>query len=170
MHANISVNDATFTDEIALVRVPFSVVGNADVQMSFVFEGTTNTVNGFSGYYFWQIDDLALVETPANQVEIEDVVLGGFWMDYANYSGSGFNGIVGLDYTVTPASQLANHPYVIEGVLRNSGSTDQMSVLRYEDMSGAYSGTSTLTSVLLAVIVIPSGISKNISWEYPNWS
>jgi len=148
VHANISVNDATFTDEIALVRVPFSVVGNADVQMSFVFEGTTNTVNGFSGYYFWQIDDLALVETPANQVEIEDVVLGGFWMDYANYSGSGFNGIVGLDYTVTPASQLANHPYVIEGVLRNSGSTDQMSTLRYEDMSGAYSGSSALTSVL----------------------
>ena len=81
-------------------------------------------------------------------VEIEDVVLGGFWMDYANYSGSGLNGIVGLDYTVTPASQLANHPYVIEGVLRNSGAADQMSTLRYEDMSGAYSGSSTLTSVL----------------------
>jgi hypothetical protein len=148
IHANLAVNASTFTDEIALARVPFSVVGNADVQICFVFEGSTNTVNGFSGYYFWQIDDLELIETPANQVEIEDVVLGGFWIDYANYSGLGFNGIVGLDYTVTPTSQLANHPYVIEGVLRNSGSTDQMSVLRYEDMSGAYSGTSALTSVM----------------------
>ncbi len=149
VHANIAVNDATFMDEIALVRVPFSVVGNSDVQMSFVFEGSTNSNNGFTGYYFWQIDDLTLAETPANIIEVEDVVVGGFWMDYANYSGSGFNGIVGLDYTVTPTSQLANHPYVIEGVLRNSGASDQASILRYEAFgSGTYSGASASTSVL----------------------
>jgi hypothetical protein len=148
VHANIAVNDATFMDEIALVRVPFSVVGNSDVQMSFVFEGSTNSNNGFSGYYFWQIDDLALIETPANIIEIEDVVVGGFWIDYANYSGLGFNGIVGLDYTVTPTSQLANHPYVIEGVIRNSGASDQMSMLKYEVYgSGSYSGSSSLSSV-----------------------
>jgi hypothetical protein len=150
VHANIAVNDATFTDEIALVRVPFSVVGNSDVQMSFVFEGSTNSNNGFTGYYFWQIDDLTLSETPANIIEIEDVVVGGFWIDYANYSGLGFNGIVGLDYTVTPTSQLANHPYVIEGVLRNSGASDQASILRYEAFgaAGTYSGASASTSVL----------------------
>jgi hypothetical protein len=149
VHANIAVNDATFMDEIALVRVPFSVVGNSDVQMSFVFEGSTNSNNGFTGYYFWQIDDLTLAETPANIIEVEDVVVGGFWMDYANYSGLGFNGIVGLDYTVTPTSQLANHPYVIEGVLRNSGASDQASILRYEAFgTGAYSGASASTSVL----------------------
>ena len=149
VHANIAVNDATFMDEIALVRVPFSVVGNSDVQMSFVFEGSTNSNNGFTGYYFWQIDDLTLAETPANIIEVEDVVVGGFWFDYANYSGLGFNGIVGLDYTVTPTSQLANHPYVIEGVLRNSGASDQASILRYEAFgTGAYSGASASTSVL----------------------
>ena len=149
VHANIAVNDATFMDEIALVRVPFSVVGNSDVQMSFVFEGSTNSNNGFTGYYFWQIDDLTLAETPANIIEVEDVVVGGFWMDYANYSGLGFNGIVGLDYTVTPTSQLANHPYVIEGVLRNSGASDQASILRYETFgAGTYSGASASTSVL----------------------
>ena len=149
VHANIAVNDATFMDEIALVRVPFSVVGNSDVQMSFVFEGSTNSNNGFTGYYFWQIDDLTLAETPANIIEVEDVVVGGFWMDYANYSGLGFNGIVGLDYTVTPTSQLANHPYVIEGVLRNSGASDQASILRYEAFgAGTYSGASASTSVL----------------------
>ena len=70
-------------------------------------------------------------------------------MDYANYSGLGFNGIVGLDYTVTPTSQLANHPYVIEGVLRNSGASDQASILRYEAFgAGTYSGASASTSVL----------------------
>lgn len=149
VHANIAINDATFMDEIALVRVPFSVVGNSDVQMSFVFEGSTNSNNGFSGYYFWQIDDLTLAETPANIIEIEDVVIGGYWLDYANYSALGLNNIIGLDYTVTPTSQLANHPYVIEGVLRNSGASDQVSVLRYETYgSGTYSGASASTSVL----------------------
>ena len=148
VHANIAVNDATFTDEIALVRVPFSVVGNSDVQMSFVFEGSTNSNNGFTGYYFWQIDDLSLAETPANIIEVENVVVGGFWIDYANYSGLGFNSIVGLDYTVTPTSQLVNHPYVIEGVLRNSGAADQLSTLRYEVYgTGTYSGASTSATV-----------------------
>ena len=148
VHASIAVNASTFIDEVALVRVPFSVVGNTDVQMSFVFDGESNTNNGFQGYYFWQIDDLALAKTPDNLIGTEDVVLGGFWIDYANYVGAGLNGIVGLDYTVTPTSQLANHPYVIEGVLRNSGAVDQLSSLKYEVYgSGSYTGSSALTSV-----------------------
>jgi hypothetical protein len=134
VHSDIDVNEATFTDEVAEVRVPFSVTGNTNVQMSFVFEGATNTVGTppMPGYYFWMIDDLELIETPTSLIKIEDVVIGGFWIDYANYSGAGLNGIVGLDYSVTPSSQLANHPYVIEGVLRNSGSLDQTSMLKYE--------------------------------------
>jgi hypothetical protein len=148
LHTNLAVNESSFIDEVILARVPFSVVGNADVQMSFVFEGTTNVNSGFSGYYFWQIDDLELIETPVNLIEIEDVVVGGFWIDYANYSGAGLNNMIGLDYTVTPLSQLANHPYVIEGVLRNSGSADQLSTLKYEVYgAGSYSGTSAPATV-----------------------
>ena len=149
VHTNLAVNESSSIDEVILSRVPFSVVGNADVQMSFVFEGSTNSNNGFSGYYFWQMDDLELIETPLNMIEIEDVVVGGFWIDYANYTGSGLNTIIGLDYTVTPTSQLANHPYVIEGVLRNSGANDQLSTLKYEvyGAAGSYSGASIPTNV-----------------------
>ena len=149
VHTNLAVNESSFIDEVILLRVPFSVVGNADVQMSFVFEGSTNSNNGFSGYYFWQIDDLELIETPLNLIEIEDVVVGGFWIDYANYTALGSTTIVGLDYTVTPTSQLANHPYVIEGVLRNSGASDQMSTLKYEvyGAAGSYSGASNAINV-----------------------
>ena len=149
VHTNLAVNASSSIDEVILARIPFSVVGNADVQMSFVFEGTTNSNNGFSGYYFWQMDDLELIETPVNMIEIEDVVIGGYWIDYINYSGSGLNGMIGLDYTITPASQLVNHPYAIEGILRNSGSADQLSTLKYEvyGAAGSYSGTSTPTNV-----------------------
>ena len=149
VHTNLAVNESSSIDEVILSRIPFSVVGNSDVQMSFVFEGSTNSNNGFSGYYFWQMDDLELIETPLNMIEIEDVVVGGFWIDYANYTGSGLNTIIGLDYTVTPTSQLANHPYVIEGVLRNSGANDQLSTLKYEvyGAAGSYSGASIPTNV-----------------------
>ena len=34
VHSDIATNDATFTDQVALVRVPFSVVGNSNVQLS----------------------------------------------------------------------------------------------------------------------------------------
>ena len=99
--------------------------------------------------YFWMIDDLRIIETPRNLIEIEDVVIGGFWIDYASYTGAGLNTIVGLDYSITPASQLANHPYVIEGVLRNRGSEDQTSMLKYEVYgASSYSGSSAPTSVL----------------------
>ena len=149
VHANLAVNESSSIDEVILSRIPFSVVGNADVQMSFVFEGSTNSNNGFFGYYFWQMDDLELIETPLNMIEIEDVVIGGFWIDYANYTGSGLNTIIGLDYTVTPTSQLVNHPYVIEGVLRNFGANDQLTTLKYEvyGSAGSYSGASIPTNV-----------------------
>ncbi len=149
VHPNLAVNDATPTNEIAMVRLPVNVVGNPNVQMSFVFDGTTQSnVNG-SGYYFWQIDDLSLSETPFNLIELQDGVVGGFWIDYANYSGAGLNGIVGLDYTITPTSQLANHPYVIEGIIKNNGAADQTCRLKYEvSGAGSYSGASALTSVL----------------------
>ena len=149
VHTNLAVNESSSIDEVILSRIPFSVVGNSDVQMSFVFEGSTNSNNGFSGYYFWQMDDLELIETPLNMIEIEDVVVGGFWLDYSNYTGSGLNTIIGLDYTVTPTSQLANHPYVIEGVLRNSGANDQLSTLKYEvyGAAGSYLGASIPTNV-----------------------
>ena len=150
IHTNLAVNESSFIDEVILSRIPFSVVGNTDVQMSFVFEGSTNSNNGFSGYYFWQIDDLELIETPLNMIEIEDVVIGGFWIDYSNYTGSGLNTIIGLDYTVTPTSQLVNHPYVIEGVLRNTGASDQISSLKYEvyGQAGSYSGASTAVPLI----------------------
>ena len=148
MHSDLSVNEATTTDATALIRLPLSVCGNANVQMKFIFDGVSQSnVNG-SGYYFWMLDDLKLIRTPNNSIEIEDVVVGGFWIDYVNYSGAGQNEIYGLDYSVTPLSQVVNHPYAIEGVLRNIGAANQNSRLNYEvSGSGSYTGSSSLTSI-----------------------
>ena len=99
--------------------------------------------------YFWMIDDIRIIETPRNLIEIEDIVIGGWHLDYQNYSVSGLiPQYFGLDYTIKPNSQLANNPFMIEGILRNRGYADQNSTLNYEvSGSGSYSGSSVPSTV-----------------------
>ena len=115
VHSDIATNDATFTDQVALIRVPFSVAGNSNVQLSFVFEGTTNVINGFSGYYFWMIDDLELMETPSFLLETIDANHGGWEVGYATTTG------FGIDYTFKPLTQSAANPYMFELKVANAG-------------------------------------------------
>lgn len=115
VHSDIATNDATFTDQVALVRVPFSVVGNSNVQLSFVFEGTSNVINAFSGYYFWMIDDLELMETPSFLLETVDANHGGWEVGYATTTG------FGIDYTFKPLTQSAANPYMFELKVANAG-------------------------------------------------
>ena len=94
------------------------------------FSWTTNFPNSATDpnvwiTYGWCIDDVKVAESPANRVTIEDEVIGGFWIDYLNYQGAGLSGIAGLDYSVTPLSQLQNHPYAIEAIFRNEGTKSQ---------------------------------------------
>ena len=149
VHTDLDVNDASANDDELIVRMPPSVPGNSDVQLEFQFDGTTQSnVNG-SGYYFWILDDIEILPTPLNLIEIQETVVGGFHIDYSNYIGQGLNDIYGLDYTVTPTTQLANHPFVIEGIIRNKGAADQTSMLKYEVMgAGSYLGSSSPTSVI----------------------
>ena len=96
--------------------------------------------------YGWYIDDVSLFEIPANLVGIEDAVTGGYWVDYQNYSASGLNTMIGLDYTVTPVDQVAVRPFSCEALLRNNGGSPQSTVLKYDVTGSAtYSGSSVAT-------------------------
>ena len=149
VHSNIDVNDATFTDEVALVRVPFSVAGNDSVQMSFVFEGTTNVINNFTGYYFWMIDDVELMETPAFLMDVVDVNHGGWEIGYANTSG------FGIDYTFKPMIQSNSNPYLFELKVANAGANPLHGIkmnIEVTDVVGSqvfYSSSDTTTLNIL---------------------
>ena len=80
---------------------------------------------------------------------MEDEVIGGYWIDYLNYTGSGPNYMVGLDYSVTPLSQIQNHPYAIEAVLRNEGTASQDVTLNY-DVTGVASSSGSSSTTILA--------------------
>jgi len=98
--------------------------------------------------YGWYIDDVKVIESPANRITMQDEVIGGFWIDYLNYTGSGFNYMVGLDYSVTPLSQLQNHPYSIEGLFKNEGTASQTVNLAF-DVSGSTTATGSSNTVVL---------------------
>ena len=145
VHTDLDVNDQSDADEQLIVRMPPTVPGNNNVQLEFRFDGTTQSnVNG-SGYYFWILDDLEIIETPRNLIELNEAVVGGWHIDYLNYTPLGlFSNYYGLDYTITPTTQLANHPYTIEGIIKNKGAADQNCALKYEAISGGtYTSSST---------------------------
>jgi len=99
--------------------------------------------------YGWYIDDVQIAESPANRITMDDEVIGGFWVDYLNYTGSGLNYMVGLDYSITPLSQLQNHPYAIEAVLRNEGTASQDVILNY-DVTGVATSSGSSNPTTLA--------------------
>ncbi len=93
----IPVNSATSTDNQLSLNVS-SVMGNqAAVQFKFVYE---------ANYYFWTIDDVAVIETPAND-------LVGVAMYYPFNSAS------------TPASMINSDTLEFAFDFRNNGSADQ---------------------------------------------
>lgn len=118
--------------------------------------------------YGWYIDDVKIVESPANRVTMEDVVIGGFWIDYLNYSGAGLNDIYGLDYSVTPLSQLQNRPYSIEALFRNQGTVSQTVDLNYS-IVGATNVTSSNSVVLNPgdSIFLAASFSPSTIGSYP---
>ena len=124
-----------------------SYLGSTPTSVWIRFSWTTNYPNQATDpnvwiTYGWCIDDVKIVESPGNRVIMEDAVTGGFWIDYANYSGAALNDIYGLDYSVTPLSQLQNHPFAIEAVFKNEGTKSQSVELTYNT-----SGTSTSTGL-----------------------
>ena len=111
---------------------------------------TVNDPNYYNTWiaYGWYIDDVKIAESPANRITMEDEVIGGFWIDYANYSGSGLNDIYGLDYSITPLSQIQNHPYAIESILKNEGTSSQEVTLNYDVTGTAISSGSSSVATL----------------------
>ena len=47
-------------------------------EIQFIYDGSVE-YSGYYGYYFWMIDDIELIETPANLLTCEDeyLVVGG---------------------------------------------------------------------------------------------
>ena len=138
VHASQVSNESSTNPEFVSVNIS-NVAGNqVSVSFRFHYEGQWD--------YAWMVDDVNFTETPDNLMSINNAVTGGYWVDYQNYSASGLNTMIGLDYTVTPVDQVAVRPFSCEAVIMNAGISSQSSVLRYDVTGSAtYSGSSVAT-------------------------
>ena len=69
--------------------------------------------------YYWMIDDIKIVETDPNRLEISDHTYGGWWLGYQ------ITGDIGIDYTFNPMNQANQNPYRMEAVVQNNGASAQ---------------------------------------------
>jgi len=149
VHSNLAVNDATTTNATTLIRFPLTVCGNANVQMQFIFDGTTQQNSNGAGYYFWMLDDLELIETPSYLMDVVDQNHGGWDIGYASTLG------VGMDYTYKPQIQSDANPYMFEMTLANVGAKPlhgiQMNVEVFNSAGASVFTSSSDTTTLAAL-------------------
>ena len=75
---NIASENAFHT----LVPIPNNIPGNPNVRAKFVFDGVTfSDVNGLTGYYFWQIDDIQFIEAPDHDLSMDQVYFNTPYLD-----------------------------------------------------------------------------------------
>ena len=128
VHPDIDVNDATTADYEVMMNLPSNIAGQPSVHIQFKYDGEV-MYNNLYGYYFWMIDDIRLIETPANLMYCQDEMFGGWWKGYQ------VTGDLGCNYTFNPMAQAINNPYRLEGVVRNLGANTQNNVTLHGEMS-----------------------------------
>jgi hypothetical protein len=137
---DMTTNPELITVDISSALVGLSATELEGVYIRFHWTGTWG--------YAWFVDDFSISETPDNAISSKSEVIGGYWVDYANYTAVGLNDIIGLDYSHTPQSQLANHPFAFESIIKNIGMATQ-SVVLYYDVTGAGTGSGMSSAIVL---------------------
>ncbi|MEE2700175.1 MAG: T9SS type A sorting domain-containing protein [Bacteroidota bacterium] len=97
--------------------------------------------------YYWMIDDMQIIETPANRLELLEANHGGW---YTTPTTQGY----ALGYKFYPINQAIANPYKFEGVVANLGALTQNTRLNVEaiDDIGTSVFSSTSNDTLLATM------------------
>ena len=138
VHPDIDVNQRTDSNYQVMVRMPFNIVGNTDVRIQFIYDGTILYNANYNGYYFWMIDDIELSETPPYLLSVTDVNHGG-------WNTTPFSQGFGIDYTFMPLNQSAVNPYKFEATIANSGANSLSNVVLNAEVTDNM-GSSIFTS------------------------
>jgi hypothetical protein len=155
VHASQVSNESSTNPEFISVNISNVAANQAAVSFRFHYEGQWD--------YAWMVDDVTFTQTPDNLMSINNAVTGGYWFDYQNYSASGLNTIIGLDYTVTPVAQLNVRPFSCEAVITNSGVSSQSAVLKYDVTGSATYSGSSLATVLASSDVVTVAATPTFS-------
>ena len=89
--------------------------------------------------YFWMIDDMKIVETPDNKIDLTEITHGGW---YTTPTTNGF----GLDYSMVPLNQAVANPFTFEGIVTNLGALDQTTSINVNVFNSAGVNTFSTSS------------------------
>ena len=78
------------------------------------------------------IDDIKIVQTDPNRLEIADHTYGGWWLGYQ------ITGDLGADYTFNPLNQVNQNPYRMEAVVQNNGASSQTNTTLYTSIDDQF--------------------------------
>jgi hypothetical protein len=144
VHQSLPVNQATSAADLIRLDLSDFIGGQSNVKLAFVFDG--NVCNNFGcGYYFWMIDDVKLIRTPNNNLNLFD----------ANYLVGNFIG----RYSKMPSSLVP--PISFYGNMVNEGTQTQPNT-KVNFNSGAFNySTSTLSLAPDSLIYLTSTSNFN---------
>ena len=138
LNSGIAVNSATTRTDVAAVPIPSAVAGQANVKFRFRFDGD---------YYFWQIDDVKIIETPKHRLEYIVNANGAPKVDilYGPASGSSKLGNMSLKQ---------NRSITFDGNVVNTGSANQTNVkLQVKILNSTGAVVQTLNGPVKATLV-----------------
>lgn len=147
LYSNVSINQATSNDDTKAIYVPTGVGGNAQVKIRFKFDGTPSASSG-SGYYFWQLDDVRLIEGPKNDIAIEQI-----FFNYPDTNSKFYH------YSRIPLKHAPKDSIRAGHSFKNLGSVVQPNVktkLEVTTPSGTVTRTSTASVASLALNAVDS--------------
>ncbi len=165
---NTNVDPGTYTVWLNLAP---AIAGNAsNVRFRIAWEGsfTTNM-----SHYHWQVDDIAIVESPDNDVVLKNTQYDDYFNDGAVFDSSGFN----IEYSIYPYSQLRE--LTLKSRVQNDGAATQTNVTMAVDVTNT-GGTSvftgsgaipsltagTLDSIQVDGFTPPSGVTDTYEVNY----
>ena len=96
--------------------------------------------------YFWMLDDMKIVETPDNKIDLSETSFGGW---YTTPTTNGF----GLEYTLIPMKQIIANPYTFEGEVTNLGALNQTAHINVNVLDE--SSNSVFTTISADSILFP---------------
>ena len=123
VHGGISNNTQSSNPEFTSINIS-TVAGNqSTVYLRFGWVARC---------YYWMIDDIKIVETDPNRLEIADHTYGGWWLGYQ------ITGDIGADYTFNPLNQVNQNPYRMEAVVQNNGASSQTNTTLYTSIDDQF--------------------------------
>ena len=123
VHGGISNNTQSSNPEFTSINIS-TVAGNqSTVYLRFGWVARC---------YYWMIDDIKIVETDPNRLEIADHTYGGWWLGYQ------ITGDLGADYTFNPLNQVNQNPYRMEAVVQNNGASSQTNTTLYTSIDDQF--------------------------------